>query len=69
VPARLRIDASIVRRRASSARESRNAATVVATDPESDYWFWDFLVAGDPTFGIICRAICRTSGASSRINA
>ena len=27
------------------------AATVIATDPNSDYWFWDFLIAGDPTSG------------------
>ncbi|HEV2844158.1 MAG TPA: C25 family cysteine peptidase, partial [Thermoanaerobaculia bacterium] len=26
-------------------------ATVVASDPESDYWFWAFLQGGDPTFG------------------
>jgi len=29
----------------------RLAATVVATDPESDYWFWDYLSAGDPVNG------------------
>ncbi|HEY0558143.1 MAG TPA: C25 family cysteine peptidase [Thermoanaerobaculia bacterium] len=27
------------------------AATVLPLDPDSDYWFWDFLQAGDPTFG------------------
>jgi uncharacterized repeat protein (TIGR01451 family) len=26
------------------------AATVVATDPESDYWYWDFLIAGNATY-------------------
>lgn len=27
------------------------AGTVVATDPDSDYWFWDYVTAGDPTHG------------------
>ncbi|MBL8115164.1 MAG: hypothetical protein JNK60_19940, partial [Acidobacteria bacterium] len=26
-------------------------ATVLPLDPASDYWFWDFFLAGDPTFG------------------
>ena len=26
-------------------------ATIVATDPDSDYWFWDYLSAGDPVQG------------------
>ncbi len=26
-------------------------ATALAVDPDSDYWFWDFVSAGDPTFG------------------
>ncbi|HEX3128358.1 MAG TPA: C25 family cysteine peptidase [Thermoanaerobaculia bacterium] len=26
-------------------------ATAIAPDPESDYWYWAFLVGGDPTFG------------------
>ena len=26
-------------------------ATVIDLDPESDYWFWEFLQADDPTFG------------------
>ncbi|HEY8022706.1 MAG TPA: C25 family cysteine peptidase [Thermoanaerobaculia bacterium] len=26
-------------------------ATALPLDPESDYWFWDFVIAGDPTFG------------------
>lgn len=37
--------------------ESRNverdafAATAISPDPESDYWFWDFVVSGDATYG------------------
>ncbi|HEY8020138.1 MAG TPA: C25 family cysteine peptidase [Thermoanaerobaculia bacterium] len=27
------------------------AAVVVPADPDSDYWYWDFAVAGDPTDG------------------
>jgi hypothetical protein len=27
------------------------AAAVLPLDPESDYWFWDFIVSGDATFG------------------
>jgi hypothetical protein len=27
------------------------AATVLPLDPDSDYWFWDFLQGGDPTNG------------------
>jgi hypothetical protein len=26
-------------------------ATAISPDPESDYWYWAFLVADDPTFG------------------
>jgi hypothetical protein len=26
-------------------------ATVLSLDPDSDWWFWDFLLAGDATFG------------------
>ncbi|HEV2853230.1 MAG TPA: C25 family cysteine peptidase [Thermoanaerobaculia bacterium] len=26
-------------------------ATVISPDPESDYWFWEFLQGGDPNFG------------------
>jgi hypothetical protein len=26
-------------------------ATAISPDPESDYWYWAFLVGGDPTFG------------------
>jgi hypothetical protein len=27
-------------------------ATAIALDPESDYWFWEFLQGDDPTFGV-----------------
>ncbi len=27
------------------------AATLISPDPESDYWFWEFLQGDDPTFG------------------
>lgn len=27
------------------------AATAISPDPESDYWFWDFVVSGNPTYG------------------
>lgn len=27
------------------------AATVISSDPDSDYWFWDFLQGDDPTYG------------------
>jgi hypothetical protein len=27
-------------------------ATAIALDPEADYWFWEFLQGGDPTFGV-----------------
>jgi hypothetical protein len=27
------------------------AATVISPDPESDYWYWEFLQGGDPTYG------------------
>jgi hypothetical protein len=27
------------------------AATVIAPDPESDYWYWEFLQGSDPTYG------------------
>ena len=26
-------------------------ATAISPDPESDYWYWAFLIGGDPTFG------------------
>lgn len=27
-------------------------ATAISVDPESDYWFWEFLQGGDATFGV-----------------
>jgi hypothetical protein len=27
------------------------AATAISPDPESDYWYWEFLQGGDPTYG------------------
>lgn len=33
------------------AEENHLAATVLSTDPDSDYWYWDFLSGGDPTYG------------------
>jgi len=27
------------------------AATLISTDPESNYWFWEFLQGDDPTYG------------------
>lgn len=31
--------------------QDRFAAIAIAPDPESDYWYWDVLVAGDATYG------------------
>ncbi len=31
--------------------QDRFAATLISPDPESDYWFWEFLQGDDPTFG------------------
>lgn len=35
-------------------RTERDAlpATAISVDPEADYWFWEFLQGGDPTFGV-----------------
>ncbi len=33
------------------AEENRLPATAVSTDPESDYWYWDYLSGGHPTYG------------------
>jgi len=30
--------------------QDRLPATALGPDPESDYWFWDYLLAGDPDF-------------------
>jgi hypothetical protein len=35
----------------SHAEQDGFAATVVASNPDSDYWFWDFLIAGDAGLG------------------
>jgi hypothetical protein len=31
--------------------EDRFAGTVASTDPDSDFWYWDYVQAGDPTLG------------------
>jgi hypothetical protein len=33
------------------AEQESFAATTVPADPDSDYWYWDFLIAGDPASG------------------
>ncbi|HXO19503.1 MAG TPA: C25 family cysteine peptidase, partial [Thermoanaerobaculia bacterium] len=33
------------------------AATVVPADPDSDYWYWDFVIAGDPSNGAKAFAV------------
>ena len=33
------------------AEENHLPATLVSSDPESDYWFWDYMSGGDPTYG------------------
>jgi Peptidase family C25 len=33
------------------AEQETFAATTVPADPDSDYWYWDFLIAGDPADG------------------
>jgi Peptidase family C25 len=33
------------------AEENHLAATVLSTDPDADYWYWDFLSGGDPSLG------------------
>lgn len=35
----------------TTAEENRFPATTVGLDPASDFWFWDFLIADDPTLG------------------
>ena len=44
------------------------AATVLPLNPESDYWFWDFVISGDPTYGrktfaVNVPAVASSSGA------
>jgi hypothetical protein len=48
------------------------AATVLPLDPESDYWFWDFVISGDATYGrkpfaLNVPAVNSTSGASLEV--
>lgn len=33
------------------AEQDRFAGIAIAPDPESDYWFWESLIGGDPSFG------------------
>lgn len=47
-------------------------ATVVPLDPEGDYWFWDYVITGDPTdgaksFALDAPALASTSGASLQV--
>jgi hypothetical protein len=35
----------------ATAEKDLFAAVVVPADPDSDYWYWDFAIAGDPTDG------------------
>jgi Peptidase family C25 len=48
------------------------AATSVPLDPEGDYWFWDYIVSGDPsvgrkTFNLDIPALAHASGASLEV--
>jgi hypothetical protein len=48
------------------------AAAVLPLDPESDYWFWDYIVSGDPTFGrktftVTAPDVAQTSGATLEV--
>ena len=42
-------------RAAVHAEEQRLGATVVATDPRSDFWYWDYVFAADPTASSTAR--------------
>lgn len=47
-------------------------ATVLPLDPESDYWFWDFVLSGDPTYGrktfnVNVPSVASASGASLNV--
>ncbi|MFL6244478.1 MAG: C25 family cysteine peptidase [Thermoanaerobaculia bacterium] len=47
-------------------------ATVLPLDPESDYWFWDYLISGDPTLGrktftVTVPDVAETSGATLEV--
>jgi hypothetical protein len=48
------------------------AATVLPLDPESDYWFWDYIVSGDAsvgrrTFTVTVPGVASTSGATLEV--
>jgi hypothetical protein len=43
--------------------EDHHAVTSLADDPKSDYWFWDYFIAGDPAEGNRMYAF-RTDGAT-----
>ncbi|MEW6054923.1 MAG: C25 family cysteine peptidase, partial [Nitrospirota bacterium] len=32
--------------------EDKFAVPVLTQDPESDYWFWDYIISGDPSMGV-----------------
>jgi hypothetical protein len=40
------------------------AATTVPANPDSDYWYWDFLIAGDPTYGTKSFSVASPNAAS-----
>jgi hypothetical protein len=40
-------------------------ATILPLDPESDYWFWDFILSGDPDYGRKTFALNASDLASS----
>jgi hypothetical protein len=48
------------------------AATTVPADPDSDYWYWDYLIAGDPASGAKSFAVqvpnVNASGGSVTVN-
>ncbi|MCU1244889.1 MAG: hypothetical protein JWN02_799 [Acidobacteria bacterium] len=48
------------------------AATILPVDPDSDYWFWDFVVSGDATdgkksFAIDVPAVASTNNATLQV--
>jgi hypothetical protein len=50
--------------------QDRLAATIVSSDPESDYWYWDYLSGGDPTHGrksfpVLAEGLASGGGAAS----
>src|SRR5205807_600113 len=47
-------------------------ATVLPLDPDSDYWFWDFIISGDATdgrkqFAISVPSMASDSGATLQV--